>query len=57
MEKDKMYITAKMFWLLGIDPMEGVRHVEAKKALDVDPEHVMGLMILRPASPEVVASV
>lgn len=52
-----MHITPKMFWLLGIDPMEGVKHVEAKKAINVDPEHIRGLMILRPASPEVVVSV
>lgn len=56
MEKDRMYITPKMFWLLGIDPMEGVNHVETKKAINVDPEHVIGLMILRPAYPEVVVS-
>lgn len=56
MEKDKMRITPKMFGFLGIDQMEAVRHVEAKKALDVDPEHVIGLMILRPASQEVGVS-
>jgi hypothetical protein len=51
-----MHITPKMFWLLGIDPIEGVRHVEAKKAVDVDPEHVLGLMILRPGAEASIVS-
>lgn len=54
MEKDKCRITSKMFWHLGIDPKEAVKHVETKKASEIDPQHVTGLLILR--SEEQVAS-
>jgi hypothetical protein len=51
-----MHITPKMFGLLGIDQMEAVKHVESKRAVEIDPEHVIGLLILRPEAEAPIVS-
>jgi hypothetical protein len=48
--KDRMQINVETFLNLGIDLKEGIIHVESKKALDIDPLHIIGLLILRQGS-------
>lgn len=49
-QKVRMEINVETFLNLGIDPKEGVSHVENKKASEIDPPHVIGLLILRQGS-------
>jgi hypothetical protein len=49
-QKIRMQINVETFLNLGIDLQAGITHVESKKASEVDPQHIIGLLILRRGS-------
>lgn len=46
--KDKHRVDPEiMFKHLGVSPQAGIEHIENKNTADIDPEHVMVLLLLR----------
>jgi hypothetical protein len=46
-EKDTLYINSDALLMMGIDPYEGIKYLEEKKAVDMNPAHVKALVLLK----------
>jgi hypothetical protein len=46
-EKYLFVIDSEMFLFLGIDPGEAVKYLENKRAKDIEPVHVIALLLLK----------
>lgn len=55
MTKEKFFINHEYLKILGVDPKDGVKYLESKKATTIDPIHVTVLQLLR-QSPLVASS-